>query len=176
MASFPTTPQEAVDRLLTDRAFLVQSVVNDNYPTVKANFIAQLQDNPVLVNTPEKLVRELLWWDKNDTEAVDDVLRVEWLNTLGSSVLNNAFIQLQSMAATTGGGDKFVGALVTAVSALLGSGAQQNAANAAAQQAAQQAALAESQRKAQNDKFLRIAIGIVLAVAIIGFIIYIRRK
>ena len=176
MASFPSTTQEAVDRLLTDRAFLVQSVVNDNFPTVKANFLSQLQDNPTLVNTPEKLVRELLWWDGNDTEAVDDLLRVEWRNTLGSQVLNNAFMQLQSMAATTGGSDKFVGALVTAVSALLGSGAQQNAANAAAQQAAQQAALAESQRKAANDRMIRIGIGVALVMAVILFIWYIRRK
>lgn len=177
MAAFPATAQEALDRLLTDRAFLIQTVVNDNFTAVRSRFLASLQDQPARVNTPEKLVKELLWWDKNDPEGVDDVLEVSWQNSLGSKVLNDAFVELQNRASTTGtGGTKILGSIITAVNSLLGSGAAAQAQADAAARAAAEAAAREAERKAQQDRFIRIAVSAFVVLAVVALIIYIRRK
>lgn len=177
MASYPVTPQQAVDRLLIDREFLIRTVVEDNFPAVHAQFLAQLQDDPRPIRTPNMLVQQLLWWDQNHgPELVDPVLAVPWRGSVGSQALNGAFTQMVEMNRTTGtGGQKFVGAIIGLVGGLLGSGAQAQASQQAAEAARQQAAAAEAARKAQNDKFLRIGIVVAsLALLIIG--IYLIRK
>lgn len=177
MAAFPTTAQEAIDRLLVDMPFVIQTIVNDNYQAVRERYLELLQDNPALVNTPEKLTNELVWWLRNDPNAVQQVLDVPWRNTLNSQVLNKAFVQMQAMVATTGnGGDKFLGNLIGAVLGLNGTSAQADAQAAAAAQAAAQAAAAETQRKAQQDKFIRIAASVLILMALVAFIIYLRRR
>lgn len=177
MASYPVTPQQAVDRLLTDREFLIRTVVEDNFPAVHAQFLEQLQDDPRPIRTPEMLITQLLWWDRNHgSELVDPVLAVPWRGSVGSQALNGAFTQMVDMNRTTGsGGQKFVGAIVGLVGGLLGSGAQSQAAQDAAEAARAQAALETARRKEQNDKFLRIGIVIAsLALLIIG--LYLIRK
>jgi hypothetical protein len=180
MASYPVTPQQAVDRLLIDREFLIRTVVEDNFPAVHAQFLAQLQDDPRPIRTPEMLVQQLLWWDQNHgPELVDPVLSVPWRGSVGSQALNGAFTQMEEMNRTTGtGGQKFWGAvigLVGNVAGLLGSGAQAQASQQAAEAARQQAVAAEAARKAQNDKFLRIGI-VVASIALLIIGIYLIRK
>lgn len=103
---YPRTAQEMVDRLRSSRPFLIGVVVNDNYPAVRARFNAVLQsDQPKKIDTPEKLINELLWWERTQGSAVvDDVIvPIPYRNQTGSQVLEDAMAELYERAERSDG-------------------------------------------------------------------------
>lgn len=178
--SYPTTVEEMRDRLLADRAFLIRQVVNDNYPAVRRNFEEQLQSSqPGLIDTPEKLATELIWWDTNQggPDAIDPVLAVPFRGETGSAILAQAMAQLFEIQQQTAGSDKFlIGSIIGAVNALAGSNLQADAARAEAQRLAAEAAKAEADRKAANARLLRWGVGIVVLLVVALTIWYFKRK
>jgi hypothetical protein len=96
------------DRLLADRAFRIRTIVADNFRAVRANFIAILQSGyPEKVNTPAKLTNELLWWDKNQSQAdVDQVLNVPYLQT--NQLVTQAMTKAYDIAVESGVGPKTI--------------------------------------------------------------------
>jgi len=100
---YPATVQEMFDRLVADRAFRIRLTVADNYPAVRERFLDILQSGyPEKVNTPEKLIDELLWWDANDPAGVDQVLDVPYRNSTGSGILSEALEQGREVVQTEG--------------------------------------------------------------------------
>lgn len=177
---YPTTPQDMLDRLLADREFLIRTIVNDNYPAVREQFEEQLQSHqPQLINTPEKLADQLIWWDRaQGRETVDPVINVPFRNATGSQVLSQAMTLGREMMEQSGGAKLFdVGAVVGGLSGIVNgvagilNGRAQIAANERMQSELLRAQ-AEQQRlaAAQRDKFLKWASyagGAILLVVLI---------
>lgn len=178
--AYPATAQEMVDRLLADRPFLIAQVVADNYPEVRARFAAQLQsDQPQLINTPEKLTEQLIWWDtyQGGADVTDAVLAVPFRNATGSAVLQEAVTQLANMASQSDGHPKgLTEGLVAFVGALNGSNAQQTAAAGAQAATAAEQAAAEARRREASARRVRAVLAIVLLLALVALIWYLKRR
>lgn len=177
--AYPTSTQEMVARLLADRAFEVQTIVNDNYPAVREQFEALLQsDQPQLINTPEKLVQQLLWWDQGQggRATVDPVLSVPYRGATGSNVLATAVAQLEEMAGQSEGSP--FGA-TEGIVAYVGALKETPAGTAAEQvvkevEATAQAAADAAKAAAKNRMFRTLVIVVVLVT--IGALIYYTAK
>lgn len=178
--AYPQTAQDMVDRLLADRQWEVRMVVTDNYPAVRANFQAQLQgDQPALVDTPEKLIEQLLWWDQyqGGRAVVDPVLSVPYRAGTGSAVLTAAVEQLAEMASQTDGHPLGLAEGITAyVGALKNSPAESSAASALQAAEATAKATAEAAQAAMKARTTRVVAIIILLVAIGAAIWYLKTR
>lgn len=178
--AYPTSTQEMVDRLLADRSFEVQQIVNDNFPAVREQFMLQLQaDQPDRVNTPEKLIGELLWWDRNQggRAVVDPVLDVPFRASTGSAVLVSAVQQLQDMARLTGGSPYGATQGIAAfVGSLKGSAAESEAQTNTTAADAGEAATKQLQEDEQRMRVLRLLGVAAVIVALVALILYLRSR
>lgn len=178
--AYPTSTQEMVDRLLADRSFEVQQIVNDNFPAVREQFVLQLQaDQPDRVNTPEKLVAELLWWDRNQggRAVVDPVLDVPFRASTGSAVLVSAVEQLQDMAQLTAGSPYGASQGIAAfVGSLKGSTADADAVTNTAAADANEVATKNTQEQEDRARVIRILGVVAVIVALVALILYLRSR
>lgn len=178
--AYPQTTQEMVDRLLADREFEVRMIVTDNYPTVRGMFQAMLQaDQPSKTDTPEKLINELLWWDRyqGGRAVVDPVLAVPYRGTTGSAILTSAVAQLAEMASQSQGHPQGVSeGIVAYVGALKGTPVDTSAASAVQAVEAAATASAEAAKAAMKAKTTRTVAIIILLAAIGVAIWYLSRK
>lgn len=173
--AYPTTAEQMVNRLLTDRGFLAQCVVNDNAPAVKANMVEMgIAPRGLETMKPEQLLQEVL---RLPEEVQDEALNVEFRGAAGSAVLNEAVERLHVIAHEegndTGGPSRFIGAIVGGivgiVGAIKGGGSDHGAEAAAIAEAARIEALAraEAQRKADERKKLLMIIGGSIAALVL---------
>ncbi len=181
--AYPTTAQEMVDRLLVDRAFLIRTVVTDNYQAVRANYIQQLEANAALVDSPEKLTAKLVWWDRyHGSELVDPVLDVNYRGAAQSRVLNDAMAQLRDVQRQSGAAPKGnfltdgIAALVGAVGGVVnGQAAIDAQQNIATQQLTNQAAN-DAASNARKATLLKWGIGIAAVVVVVLVVIYFKNR
>lgn len=178
--AYPSTAQELVDRLLVDREFEIRTVVYDNYPAVRANFEEQLQaGQPNLINTPEKLADELVWWDRNQggRATVDPVLDVPYRASAGSQVLDAAVAQLAEMSEATAGHPMGLRQGITAmVGSLKGTSAESAATTNVKEVEAMALAAANTLAEKAKANRTRVVAAIVAVLAIIALIWYLRQK
>jgi hypothetical protein len=178
--AYPQTAQDMVDRLLADRQWEVRMVVTDNYPAVRANFEAQLQSGQsALIDTPEKLIDQLLWWDQyqGGRDTVDPVLSVPYRATTGSAVLTSAVEQLAEMSSQSEGHPLGLTDGITAyVGALKNTPVESSAASAVQAAEAAAKAAADAAKAAMKARTTRVVAIIILLVAIGAAIWYLKTR
>lgn len=178
--AYPTTAQEMYDRLLADREFMVRIIVNDNFPAVRDKFLEILQDNPALVNTPDKLTSELLWWNRNQgPDSIDTVIDVPYRNSANSAVLDAAHTMLHDKVERSGrdNGKFLAGGIAHLVDAAADLVNGQERIEAEERIAAQNATLnAQSAQQAaeQRAKLTKWAIGIGAVVVVVVVVLILK--
>ncbi len=179
--AYPTTAQAMVDRLTADREFLIRVVVTDNYKAVAQNFLT-IQDNPALVNTPEKLINELLWWNRFQGEdSINAVIDVPYRGAANSAVLDDAVTQLHDMVEKSGRDDgKFlaggIAALVGAAGELVNGQQRIESQERIATAQANANAQANAAAAAQRAKLIKWGIGIAAIVVVVVTILILKSK
>jgi hypothetical protein len=182
MAADPTTANQMFDRLLADRAFRIRTIVADNYPAVRANYLAILQSGyPERVNTPAKLTNELLWWDKNQSRAdVDQVLNVPYLQTnplvtqamdKAATIAHEAGAEPKAFDATFG-----IGQLFNAVATVANGGITARSNERMNAEALQAQVTLDQQRGERNAKLIKLGIiAGAIVLTIVAFALLKRR-
>ena len=183
----PTTADQMFDRLLADRAFRIRTIVADNYPAVRANFLNVLQSGyPEKVDTAAKLTKELIWWDQNQSQAdVDQVINVPYkqTNPLVTQAMARAYDMVVESGGSTDASPKWVGAVVAGIGQIFGSvstianGKQVARSNERmqAEALAAQAAL-DKQRGERNAKIIKFGIiAGAIVLTIVAFALLKRR-
>jgi hypothetical protein len=182
MLPTPTTAQQMFDRLLADRAFRIRTIVADNFPAVRANFLAILQSGyPEKVDTPGKLTNELLWWDKNQSQAdVDKVIAVRYLQT--NQLVTQAMEQAEAIATEAGAEPKAfdatfgIGTLFNAVASVANGGITARSNERMNAEALQAQVLLDKQRGERNAKLIKLGIiAGAIVLTIVAFALLKRR-
>lgn len=176
-------PQEVADRLRTDRGYLIRTAVYNNFPAVKANWEAVM--NEAAPVTPAQMVARLIQEENaGNREEVDQILLVP-IDRGADPTLTQAFDALAARVhqhkgaaeAVAGEGDpKWIQAILGIVQIVNGM-QQQSEQDAAAQReaerqaaanehAAQQAAAQAAQRRTLWT-WIGAGAGVLIAVAVI---------
>lgn len=181
--AYPTTAQDMLDRLLTDREFLIRTIVTDNYPAVRERFAALLQDGqPQLIDSPEKLAAQLVWWDRSQgADIVNPVLDVPFRNAAGSNVLRDAMAQGREMVELSGAHTKSfitdgIGAIIGGVGNIVNGRYISDATERTQTAAIQAQAAADAQKTAQRAQLVKWGIIAGTIVLVIALLVVFRNK
>lgn len=181
--AYPTTAQDMLDRLLTDREFLIRTIVTDNYPAVRGKFKELLQDGqPALIDSPEKLAAQLVWWDRSQgAVVVDPVLDVPFRNAAGSNVLSDAMAQGRDMVEQSGVAAKSfitdgIGAIVGGVGNIVNGRYISDATERTQAAAIAAQAATDAQKTAQRGQLVKWGIIAGTLVLVIALLVIYRTK
>lgn len=196
MAAYPTTVEEAIERLLADMHYRIRMAVENNPDAVMARYASYYADAPgPRLHTASLVTRLQVLWDMGEEDAVQQIIMVPWVTgrdalldqvmALGQAMVDDNPELLAEATGETGGGgpERFVwvGAALTALAGIvpmIGQGQRnRNAANAeqarinamAATQAAADAAAAERQKR--TLQMVGIGAGALVLIVVLWLIL-----